>query len=105
MVGVQHAESMMCSPDTPPCVQHLYVLHGKDQYFHRDLKPLNVVVSGWSGEKLGCTIVDWASARHVDRREWSAVESAFELDHVIYPICWGIRHNQLVHQLLCSKAH
>lgn len=46
-------------------MQALYDLH-KREYFHRDLKPLNVVVSGWSAEKLRGTLVDWASARHKD---------------------------------------
>ena len=44
----------------------MFDLH-KRGYFHRDLKPLNVVVSGWSAEKLRGTLVDWASASHKDR--------------------------------------
>ncbi|KAL3130893.1 hypothetical protein ABBQ38_000220 [Trebouxia sp. C0009 RCD-2024] len=32
-------------------------------FYHRDLKPHNIVVSGWSGGKLQCKLVDWASGR------------------------------------------
>lgn len=47
-------------------MQALKGMHTKGLY-HRDLKPLNIVVSGWSGGEVQCKLVDWASGRSMNQ--------------------------------------
>ena len=37
-------------------------------YYHRDIKPQNLVVSGFDGKKLCGKVIDWACARQFDER-------------------------------------
>ena len=62
-------------------MQGLNCMHPKGLY-HRDLKPLNIVVSGWSGGKL----VDWASGRSMHQRGKLAIPW-YQLTNPV-PVLW-----------------